>query len=437
MYRRIVFAAAQGVSFEEGSNALAELGEIKLLPKRVWRAAKRIGEERVEECREAAHRYEKLALPARQQSPVSQVPCVACVQMDGGRFQERERIASEPSGTPPSETLTSEALPSETPAGEKIESDADSHDDGFWREYKAGVLVSMISETYAEDPCPELPATFVDPGKMREIAKEIKGFTSASQVADRADEEAGPDFKEREGRPEMVVKSVVATSGNVIAFGLLLANAAYERGFHAASRKSFVADGSATNWSVWRKYFSHYTPILDFVHALMYVYAAAMSGCSANEGWLYYRDWAQLLWSGAVDELLAALQKRQQELGLPDPHEKGTPRAQVASSLAYLTNQRERIKYNEYRKQGLPITSSLMESTVKQINRRIKGTEKFWSDGGDPMLHLVADRLSQTNVTANFWTRRVERLIKSASYQPAAAAHIDRHSESASYQQAG
>ena len=57
------------------------------------------------------------------------------------------------------------------------------------------------------------------------------------------------------------------------------------------------------------------------------------------------------------------------------------------------------MKYNEYRQKGLPITSSPIESTIKQINRRIKGTEKFWADGADPMLHLVADRLSQTNVT--------------------------------------
>ncbi len=77
------------------------------------------------------------------------------------------------------------------------------------------------------------------------------------------------------------------------------------------------------------------------------------------------------------------------------------------------------MKYDEYRKQGLPITSSLVESTVKQINRRIKGTEKFWDEGADPMLHLVADRLSQTNATAKFWSRRLDRLIQSASYHQA------------------
>lgn len=403
VYRRIVFAAAQGVSFADASEALLELSDLKLLPKRVWRAAKRIGDERVEECRAAAERYEQLPLPSQRQSPVAQVPTLVCVQMDGGRFQQRERISS-----PTNDASASEAQRA-----------SGCQEDGLWKEYKAGVLLSMTSEQHAQDPCPRLPATFADPGKMRELAREIKGFTSESQVSTKAEDEA-LDFKKRPGRPEVLVKSVVATSGDVDVFGPLLANAAYERGFHAAERKAFVADGSATNWSVWRKFFSHYTPITDFVHALMYVYAGAMAGREANEGWSYYRDWAQWLWGGEVAKVIAALATRQTELGLPEKKETGTPRAQVASSLGYLINQRGRMKYDEYRKQGLPLTSSPIESTVKQINRRIKGTEKFWSEGSDPMLHLVADRLSQTNVSAKFWQRRLDRLITEASYTQAA-----------------
>jgi hypothetical protein len=407
VYRRIVFATAQSVSFRDAAEALAELAELKILPKRVWRAAKRIGEERVEECRAAAARYAALPLPTQRQSPAAhgQVPQVACVQMDGGRFQYRARIAAETA-----------ALPLDMPHEES----ADSKEDGAWREYKAGVLLSMTSQVQAADPCPELPASFADPANMRKIAREIKGFTHESAVSTAVEEEAGRDSKECVGRPETLVKSVVATSGDVEAFGPLLTNAAYERGFHAAARKAFVADGSSTNWGVWRRYFSHYTPILDFVHALMYVYAAALAGRAAKEGWSVYRDWSQWLWQGKIDRLLAALEQRQQELGLPAKKETGTPRAQLASSLGYLTNQRERVNYPEYRKQGLPITSSPIESTVKQINRRIKGTEKFWSDGADPLLHLMADRLSQTDATDKFWARRLQRTIESASYQRAA-----------------
>lgn len=403
MYQRIVFAAVHGVSFQDACEALAEIGELKLLPKRIWRAAKRIGEERVQQCRQAAARYDQLPLPAQRESPSGQVPRVACVQMDGGRFQERARIAAQAPDRQPLDASCEE------PA-------ADVPENGFWHEYKAGVLMSMTSQVHEEDPCPELPATFADPAKMRKLAREIKGFTHDCAVSAAAEEEAGADFKERQGRPETLVKSVVATSGDVDTFGPLLAQAAYERGFHAADRKAFVADGSSTNWSVYRKYFSHYMAILDFIHALMYVYAAAMAGRVASEGWLHYRDWAQWLWSGQIDRLLGALDERQQELGVPEKKETGTPRAILASSLGYLTNQRSRMNYAEYRKQGLPITSSPIESTIKQINRRIKGTEKFWSDGADPMLHLVADRLSQTNVTARFWSDRIDRITQSARH---------------------
>lgn len=388
-----MFAVSKNVSCQDASLALQELVELKLPPKRVWRAAKRIGEERIAEQQAAAAEYQALPLPAQQLSPVAQVPPVACVQMDGGRYQERERV--------------SEATAETAASG-------DSH----WREFKAGCLLSMTSQVHATDPCPQLPETFKDPGKMRKIAREIKGFTtSESAVALKAEEEGQADLKERPGLPEVRVKSVVATTGDVTVFGLLLVAAAYARGFHAALRKAFVCDGSSTNWSVWRDHFSHYTPITDFVHALMYVYAAAMSGRTVAEGWALYRDWAQWLWQGDVALIIAALEKTQQQLGVPEKDETSTPRAQVTCTLTYLTNQQTRMQYHEYRRLGLPITSNHIESTIKQINRRIKGTEKFWDEGADPMLHLVADQLSQTNVIAPFWDRRTQALIKSASYE--------------------
>jgi hypothetical protein len=229
VYRRVVFAAVHSTSFDDASEAMQELAELPLLPKRIWRGAKRVGEERIAECEAAAEAYEQLPLPARHVSPVEQVPRVACVQMDGGRFQVRER-----------ENASSESR-------------ADSADgEGHWREYKAGVLLSMTSDVHAEDPCPELPATFADPGKMRQMAREIKGFTHDAKASLETKEQVAAEVEQRASRPEVLVKSVVATSGDVEAFGRRLVAAAYARGFHAAQRKAFLGDGSATNWSVWR-----------------------------------------------------------------------------------------------------------------------------------------------------------------------------------------
>lgn len=65
-----------------------------------------------------------------------------------------------------------------------------------------------------------------------------------------------------------------------------------------------------------------------------------------------------------------------------------------------------RMNYPEYRRQGLPITSSHIESTIKQLNARVKGTEKFWRrDSGDAVLQLRADTLSDSRPLDAFWRR--------------------------------
>ncbi len=48
------------------------------------------------------------------------------------------------------------------------------------------------------------------------------------------------------------------------------------------------------------------------------------------------------------------------------------------------------------RQLGLPIRSAPVESTLKQINRRVKGTEKFWREGGvEAPLQIRAAYLSE------------------------------------------
>ena len=78
------------------------------------------------------------------------------------------------------------------------------------------------------------------------------------------------------------------------------------------------------------------------------------------------------------------------------------------------------MKYHQYRRLGLPITSSHIESTIKQINRRVKGTEKFWDQGTEPLLTLAADYLSETSRLDQFWKNRRKRLKPMRCYQNAA-----------------
>lgn len=64
----------------------------------------------------------------------------------------------------------------------------------------------------------------------------------------------------------------------------------------------------------------------------------------------------------------------------------------------------------EYRRAGLPITSAHMESTVKRLNRRVKGSEKYWShSGAEALLQLAADHLSTSQPMTEFWRARPHR----------------------------
>jgi len=45
-----------------------------------------------------------------------------------------------------------------------------------------------------------------------------------------------------------------------------------------------------------------------------------------------------------------------------------------------------------------------MESTIKQMNARVKGTEKFWrKSSGEAVLQHRADSLSDSNPLQKFW----------------------------------
>lgn len=396
--QKVTYAGTQATSFPQGSRDLQALAELNVSPERVRRATERIGAERVAERDAQAAAYEALPLPEQREAPTDQPPpAVACVQMDGGRLQFFDRAQPERNA-----------------------------DQTFWREMKVGCLWSMTSDVLSEDPCPQLPSSFVDPERMRKMVREIKGFTSSATESEEtgpgAAETEEPRIDERAGRPQPLARSVVATRRNVEAFGELLASAAYQRGFAAATRKAFVADGSEGNWGVWQRHFSDYVPILDFIHALTYVYSAAMTGQPTQKGWQAYREWAQWVWSGQVDRVIAALEIRQQELGEPAHEAAQTASAAIiATSLGYLRNQRSRMNYPSYRQQGLPITSTYVESTVKQINRRMKGTEKFWSQGVEAMLTLVADHLGDTPTLAQFWRNRPHRLTGMRCHHATAA----------------
>jgi hypothetical protein len=268
----------------------------------------------------------------------------------------------------------------------------------------------MQSEELKSDPSPEIPVSFLEIRRIAELARGM-GHSVPAASADQAEGSVrsnSHDGPTRPGVPIPLVRTVLSSRACSQAFGAMLVAAAWARGFAAASRKAFVADGAEMNWTMWGRHFSHYVPILDFIHALQYVFAAAMAGQPFEKGWACYCEWIQAVWSGRVEDVITALSRRQEELGFPPKGVPATdPRKIVAVALGYLQTHRLRMDYPRYRRLGLPIMSCYVESTVKQINYRVKGTEKFWGDAGaEAVLQLRADYLSETDPLTPFWRHR-------------------------------
>jgi hypothetical protein len=79
------------------------------------------------------------------------------------------------------------------------------------------------------------------------------------------------------------------------------------------------------------------------------------------------------------------------------------------------------MRHDEYRCQGLPIMTSAVESAIKMINRRVKGSEKFWSEpGAEDSLQLRADYLSETETMERFWSSRETTASSARPYQRSA-----------------
>lgn len=404
-------------SFPDGEKAIDKLLELTLGRKRIERLTERIGAERVAERNAEVERFERLTLMEKVTGPDGVTfPDAVAVMADGGRFQKTAQ-----------------------------NDDGKSH----WHEYKAGFCASLDGRAddvpageHAPDPLPEVPTFLLNLEQVetltREIgrkaadvpasAEEVDAFLEDDRIglddvsglkqleelvvaADKPREEISP--KKLPLSPKVRKRDVVATSGNSDAFGVQLAARAWSLGLFQAQRKAFVGDGGSWLWTLWERYFKpfEFLPILDIIHAVTYLYAAAMAGRTTKEGGPIYRRWIAWVWQGEVAKVIAEVAARQAELGLPTEQDGETsPRQIVHRTLTYLQNQHQRMNYPRYRKLGLPITSSLMESTVKQLNRRIKGTEKFWSTpGGEAMLQMKADTLSDADPLAAFWTHRATR----------------------------
>src|SRR5262249_7756636 len=210
---------------------------------------------------------------------------------------------------------------------------------------------------------------------------------------------------------QKLVRTVVASLADSEAFGWQMAAEGQGGGLDRAQRKGYVCDGQRYNWTLFELHLLPlgFVGILDVLHLLAYLYGAAQAvgGKGSGAAWALYERWLRLAWAGQVTGLVRGLRAGCAKLGPAPPGcAEDDPRRVAAEALGYVQNNRSRMDYPQYRRLGLPISSAPVESTIKQVNRRMKGTEKFWLGGGaEALLQVRAAHLSEDGRAERYWAR--------------------------------
>jgi len=382
---KIVGTAGQVKSHALAAQVLELVGEFSISGRHINRLTEEIGTELAAKRDQATEDY----VHHRRQQPTQPAPELVALSLDGGRIMTRA-----------------------TGQGVGVH-------DRQWKEDKVACLLALKGETFAEDPHPKPPKCFLDAPRVDKLVREIQAHhgprqenelpqlaelslgkevlaSPAPSTGDEADEPEKPAWPPKR---DQGARTCLGTMQDSAAFGKMVAAEVYQRNFQEAKRGALLGDGGAWIWTLHGKWFSWLTPVADFVHPLTYLYVTAtVLASSVLERWQWYVAWLTQCWQGQVKDVIVELEARLESLGpYPGTGQPVTdPREVLRRTITYLRNNQDRMNYPEYRKDGLPVTSSAVESLIKEFNYRVKGTEKFWDnpEGAEAILQVRAALLS-------------------------------------------
>ena len=309
------------------------------------------------------------ALKAPQQAPANPVPLLL-MSSDGSRIRTNEADRRRtPSKRP-------KAAPTE-PCGEEwdLEALSDVERDRGWRENKIGI-----------------------------VARALPG---------------GYDEKGRYFPPKELVKTYVATVGNIERFGRLLRTESERRGLLDATQVVWVGDHGHGNPGMLEREFGQlksqtaFQIITDFFHT-----SERLAECAKiieGEGPHHKRARQKLfqqlrswLWNGAVAKVIRKLCALA-EARTPRPAKLAELEAQPALRtlwlhIFYFEKHQDTMDYPAYRAKGWPMGSGTIESACGQFGDRVKHSRMRWTRAKAEAIHCVkAAIFSQDNRWADRW----------------------------------
>jgi hypothetical protein len=183
-------------------------------------------------------------------------------------------------------------------------------------------------------------------------------------------------------------------------FGKRIYLEASKRGWSRAVKKVFMGDGSEWIWNIAEQYFPGSIQIVDLFHARQHLWDLARKLYPNQEPeqkrWMMVHQ--DLLDGGKMEALVAGL--RTIHSSTPELAEK------IRVEAGYFENNMERMRYPEFRRQGLFVGTGVIEAGCKTvIGSRCKQSGMFWTVRGANA--ILALRCCQLNGRfEDYWEAR-------------------------------
>lgn len=197
---------------------------------------------------------------------------------------------------------------------------------------------------------------------------------------------------DEQGRPvrDEASTSYVAAIETAEDFGLRLYTEAWNRGWSRAAKKVVLGDGAVWIWNLADQHFANAIQIVDLYHARQHLWelAAPLFGGDLRGRKRWAKRLEHKLDQGKVEAVVKTLR------AFPPPN------AELARLLnneaEYFERNAERMRYPQFRAQGLFVGSGVVEAGCKTVvGARLKQSGMFWTvRGANAILALRCNRLS-------------------------------------------
>ena len=171
---------------------------------------------------------------------------------------------------------------------------------------------------------------------------------------------------------------------------------AQRRGFDTAARRVVIGDGAEWIWNLAAEQFPGAIEIVDLYHAKGHLcdVAKALYGAGTDLADRWGKHWRDELEAGRIDTILAALHAHSQTCD------------EARKCIDYLTRNRHRMRYPQFRAWGLCVSSGIVEAGCKHaIGARLKRAGMHWTvAGANAIIALRCCKLSGR--FEDFWERR-------------------------------